>query len=245
MSVGKSNPSLLVSPPRVSMEEHTDQGHHGKKRSMVDDDDDNFEDLVGQICSKLTNLNTVDKQQHIAAFIEVLECTSHEASFFLESSSWNISTAVSLFLEEQQYSKRRATDVLRSTLRDEVTSLPVPPSFGQIDGPCFDTKPVHIEGLPDNWSASVSPHSGRVVFFHAPSLSRQYMVPPGFAPLTGDHSCGMEESNDAEDVDDMPRLENAFDAEGSSAGGGEDGSDVAVDGGEQLEDGTEDDQADS
>ena len=236
------------------MEEHRDESHHGKKRSM-DDDEDNFDDLVGQICSKLTNLNTMDKQQHIDAFIEVLECSSHEASFFLESASWNISTAVSLFLEEQQYSKRRATDVMRSTLTDQVTSLPVPPSFGPIDTPCFDPKPVHIESLPENWSASVSPRSGRIVFFHAPSLSRQYMVPPGFAPLTPlignndhDHGCSMEESNYAENDDDIPCLENTFSDDGSERGveEGEDnnGSDVAVDGGEPVEDGT-DDQADS
>ena len=64
------------------------------------------------VTSKLTNLCTVTTEGHgsdvtanfnpeesIQAFIDVLKCPHMEASFYLESSDWNIETAVLLWLE--------------------------------------------------------------------------------------------------------------------------------------------------
>ena len=128
----------------------------------------------------------IDKQQHLDAFIEVLECSLQEASFFLESASWNISTAVSLYLEEQQYSKRRATDVTNISSFNHfpsITSQDFIPNFDQLPTSLHRYQPrsVIIEDLPHNWSAAVSPRSGKIVFINAVTNCRQYIVPPGFA----------------------------------------------------------------
>jgi hypothetical protein len=166
---------------------------------------EDLDDLVGQICSKLTNLKTLDKQQHIDAFIEVLECTSMEATFFLDSSSWDIGTAVGLFIEEQQFNKRRATNaVMRSFMTES---------------PTYQARTVVIDDLPEGWSAAVSPRTGQVVFFHSETMVRQYAVPPGFAnpiPETIDlgsssHLGGGLEFSDAGDDDVPPLMSSPFD----------------------------------
>jgi hypothetical protein len=45
-------------------------------------------------------------QNQIAAFIGVLGCSASEAEFFLESTTWDIETAVSLWLENHSGSNR-------------------------------------------------------------------------------------------------------------------------------------------
>lgn len=187
------------------MTEQKEESYSGRKRRAEEPDrSDDVDDLVGQICAKLTNLKTMDRSQHMEAFIEVLECSTNEASFYLESASWDISTAVSLYLEEQLYLKRRAT-----TMRmNEAMPVPPSPSFALVQPPRFEAKPVAIEGLPEGWAASVCPTSGQIVFFHTATMSRQYVVPPGFASLLGGQSldCFQEDFEVT-----MPTLEHAFD----------------------------------
>lgn len=177
---------------------------------MEDDGDDSIDDLVGQICSRLTNLKTLDKQQHIDAFIEVLECTTDEASFFLESSSWDIGTAVGLFLEEQQYSKRRATNSLMNAAgimqHEEDTMMGTRSSYVAMS-PNYLAKEVHIESLPEGWTAAVSPRSGQIVFFNISTMCRQYAVPPGFANpiprLSHEEVSALEFSDNDEDEEEQ------------------------------------------
>lgn len=205
------------------MEDRSVNGSSGRKRAIDIDSSDDLDDLVGQICSRLTNLETTDKIGHLDAFIEVLECTLNEATFFLESASWDISTAVGLYLEEQQYGKRRATDAAR-ILECGPISIPTP-CFGRV--PRFEARPVAIDGMPEGWSAAVSPYSGQIAFFHQDTMSKQYIVPPGFAPLVNFDMDASATSllfteNDVNDVV-TPALVSAFDD-------GDNDSDTAVDG---------------
>lgn len=57
----------------------------------------------------MTHLSTSDQsascdQSIVAAFIEVLQCSPSEAEFFLESSAWDMQTAVLLYLENNPHS---------------------------------------------------------------------------------------------------------------------------------------------
>lgn len=155
------------------MEVSSSDSKNGKKRSLRAADED-LDDLVGQICSRLNDLKTVDRQQHLDAFIEVLECSMQEATFFLESSDWDISTAVSLFLENQPNTKRRA--IGNEGIPERGCFMPIEPRKSR-----FIPKQIVIDHLTDGWEASVSPHSGQIVFFHPATLTRQYCVPPGFS----------------------------------------------------------------
>mmetsp|Transcript_1823 Transcript_1823/g.3157 ORF Transcript_1823/g.3157 Transcript_1823/m.3157 type:complete len:428 (+) Transcript_1823:85-1368(+) len=70
------------------------------RRTMADDGA--LDDILGQITSKLTTLSTIESsgtEDSISAFIEVLKCSTEEAQFYLESSAWNVETAVMLWLE--------------------------------------------------------------------------------------------------------------------------------------------------
>jgi hypothetical protein len=152
-----------------------------RKRQL--EGDGNLEDLVEQICTKLGDLTTKapSTESQIEAFIEVLQCSDQEAIFFLESANYDISTAVSLFLEEQQFSKRRALYADETSGRINFSR-----EFTPVVVPRYTPRLVIIEGLAPEWEATVSPRSGRVAFTHTPTGTRQYEVPPGFADLHSD-----------------------------------------------------------
>lgn len=175
-----------------------------KKRTYDDDATDlDADDLLGQICSKLNTLTTVDTNENkIEAFTMVLACTKEEAIFFLESAQWSVEAAVGLWLENGQDNKRSrfAVPGLHTTLGGSFeydpkafdgqwggpTPLSSDPSggvwFGSVLAPGrYIAKPVVIEGLDPVWSAWVSRKSGHVYFRHDASGHTQREVPPGFA----------------------------------------------------------------
>eukprot|EP01035_Chromulina_nebulosa_P029180 gene29180-38653_t len=90
--------------------EFSELGKKRTRRNLVEEN--SLDDILSQITSKLTNLCSVatdgqgnemnagfNPEESIKAFIDVLKCPHMEASFYLESSDWNIETAVLLWLE--------------------------------------------------------------------------------------------------------------------------------------------------
>jgi hypothetical protein len=117
----------------------------------------------------MTTLSTKDpltnKEDSISAFISVLHCSPEEASFFLESSAWNIEAAVHLWLETNNGSGGSG-----KRLR-----------YGVHANYPFIEREVSIEGLPYGWTAWVDKVTGGIYFVHADSGHSQTAVPPGFA----------------------------------------------------------------
>ena len=133
------------------------------------------------VCSKMTSLTTADQQsgreEMIEAFISVLDCTSEEAEFFLESSLWDIQAAVLLWFDtgkgEGDGGKR---------LRNHSNFDNAQPFYSRSTAPRkYLPRQVNIEGLPEGWSARVSRTDGSIVFLHVVSGHQQRSVPPGFA----------------------------------------------------------------
>ena len=146
------------------------------------------------VCSKMTTLSTADTQSNrdeiVAAFISVLDCSSEEASFFLESSCWNIEKAVHFWLDAAGNGKRRATD---SSSYPTYASQGVGPwssshaSFhpGFVGGPIYNQKTISIVDLPPEWEARVSPADGRIRFWHLPTGHSQSRIPRAFSNIIG------------------------------------------------------------
>jgi hypothetical protein len=115
----------------------------------------------------------------IESFISVLECSKGEATFFLESSNWNIETAISLCIEggdrnftsKRQHNKNYDDSLFRESLRPAL----------------FYGKVVEIEGLSSDWTAKVSSTTGCIYFIHNESGHTQHSVPPGFADASDEH----------------------------------------------------------
>ena len=142
-----------------------------------------FEDIMSLITSKMDALSTttedVSKDEIIAIFMTVLECPDGEAVFYLESTNWNIETAVQLKLEAEEnlYHSKRERAFLNQPqpFRD--------PVFFQ-DGSFLQkylAREVNIEGLPEGWRAVVSRRTGTIYFVNEALNIRQSRVPPGFA----------------------------------------------------------------
>jgi hypothetical protein len=107
------------------------------------------------------------KIQRIRAFIEVLGATQEVASFYLESSDWNIETAVCLWLEYNPFPSARPSIF---------TSFEAP----AVEVSRYRARPVNIEGLPADWIAEVHKH-GQIFFTNIKTGAMQFQVPPGFA----------------------------------------------------------------
>lgn len=151
------------------------------KRSHRDESQDagamDVDDLVSMISSKLEHLDTSDSLDSlIAVFMEVLACSREEAAFFLDSAGNDLSTAVSLFLEEQSFVNRRRANTSSAPQHLPPTILDYDQSFRR-----YRQVPVQIAGLPADWEASVCPITGVVLFEHLPTGMKQNQVPPGFA----------------------------------------------------------------
>eukprot|EP00981_Chlorochromonas_danica_P012601 scaffold5200_cov165-Ochromonas_danica.AAC.4 len=137
-----------------------------KRNRQRYNDDNTLDDLVGQITHKLNGMSTGEdsKSISISAFLDVLGCSSEEAEFYLESSMWEIQTAVALWLENNPH---------------PLTSFPK--YITQPIIPKYREREVIIAGLPLDWSARVSAADGTIYFVHLPTGERQMSVPPGFA----------------------------------------------------------------
>ena len=104
------------------------------------------------------------KEQSILAFIEVLDVAEHDAQFYLESSAWDIQTAVLLWLENNPRGSSNIGSYFPRRQRDQ-----------------WAARDVVIEGLDSEWKAKVSKHKGTIYFEHIPTGITQNHVPPGFA----------------------------------------------------------------
>lgn len=127
------------------------------------------------------------------AFLEVLGCSDAEAAFYLESSAWNIQTAVELFLENNPHP---ATSLGRfyspipalTTIKSANTKYQ------------WRERDVIIDGLPRDWVARVSAVDGTIYFIQTRTGHTQKNVPPGFADIAEElfHS-NLKDSPVAED----------------------------------------------
>lgn len=132
--------------------------------------------LLILVTSKLNSLSTGEEAQRehsIHAFIEVLGCNWNEAEFYLESTTWDIQTAVVLWLENNPTSTNSWSR--QGTLAASRWSAPQPRFRDQI---------VLIEGLDsEKWTARVDPYDGCIYFYNNSTGVRQHQVPVGFADL--------------------------------------------------------------
>ncbi|RYY78503.1 hypothetical protein EON63_17725 [archaeon] len=139
-----------------------------RKRHRTEDsaDDNTLELILGQITTKLNSMSTNEdsKSMLIAAFLEVLGCSSTEGEFYLESTAWDIQTAVSVYLENNP---------------NPMTSF-VKPFYPTIPKKYVD-RDIYIPDLPCDWQARVCGVDGTVYFMHIPTNTRQLQVPPGYA----------------------------------------------------------------
>jgi len=151
------------------------------------------------VTAKLTTLNTTEdprlvEEDNIVAFIDVLKCSRKEATFYLESSAWNIETAVLLWIENNpspyQTYNPWGSDLAASSHSHYNHALLNASSYSQSSFMTSASKhpsrqwysrEVLIEDFPQDWSARVSRSSGQIYFVHLPTGKRQYCVPPGYA----------------------------------------------------------------
>jgi hypothetical protein len=142
--------------------------------------------------------------------MEVLSCPNHEAEFYLESTAWDIETAVVLWLENNDAPDHIHTRggsgggggfgaVMGRSVANPYNSLYGTSSSAAAAGAAAVATPsgnskrsfakrwvrreVHIEGLPIEWMAKVSAHEGVIYFVHRVTGKSQRTVPPGFADL--------------------------------------------------------------
>lgn len=179
--------------------------------------------LFMTVTAKLTTLNTtedprmVEEDNNIVAFIDVLKCSREEATFYLESSAWNIETAILLWIENnpspsyQTYNPWGSSDPAAAAASsyshyyNHALLNTASSAFSQSTLATAVLRPprqwysreVLIQDFPKDWSARVSRSSGQIYFVHLLTGRRQYSVPPGYADIHTDMS-----PNDCDDLCD-------------------------------------------
>lgn len=136
--------------------------------------------------------------------MEVLSCPHHEAEFYMESTAWDIQTAVLLWLENnpapESVSNRGMS--LRSIANpynplynlaaggstNASSIIPTTSAVGASSSSRRITKrwarrEVKIEGLSDEWMAKVSAYEGVIYFVNRITGKSQRQVPRGFADV--------------------------------------------------------------
>ena len=111
----------------------------------------------------------------------------------MESSNWNVETAVMLWLENNPTSYSSANHIYGASTYAEMPFYPAmmpvaanPNTFQRPrTQPKFRSRTVVIEDLPSEWTARVSKHTGYVYFVHTATGATQYSVPTGYADLSG------------------------------------------------------------
>lgn len=115
------------------------------------------------LTTKLGAALTCDREALVASLCEVLGTEPSVAAFYLEACNNDAHAAVHMHMMQGQAeppSKR---------------SRPPPRAEGYV------AAPLHVNGLPEGWSARVSA-AGTVIFVHDKTGHEQAVVPPGFAP---------------------------------------------------------------
>lgn len=189
------------------------QTERSRKRSCGSDgaESPDTEDILSQICSRMTSLSTKDpltnRDDMIVAFVSVLRCTSDEATFFLESSVWNIEAAVHLWLDTQKSDPMWSWSGLRwGGKNDSSDGFSGAKRLRQSGAKSpFTERSVAIEGLPEGWTAWVDRSHGGIYFENQYSGHIQTAVPPGFADSTwaqtmeGASHCSQHSQHHAQD----------------------------------------------
>ena len=146
--------------------------------------------LIFVVCVEMDKLSTTEldsNEEKVNAFTQVLQCTSAEAQFFLESSNWNIEVAVLLFLDNNSGNNLSRHASIRNRIsEDEEERIHRQylgsPRLAHTDKKVWQPREVIISGLEDSeWGARVSRTSGGIYFYHKETGLRQFQVPPGFA----------------------------------------------------------------
>jgi hypothetical protein len=142
----------------------------------------------------MTTLSTTDtpnRDEIVVAFISVLECTTDEASFFLESALWNIEKAIHFWLDAAGNGKRgRSADYSHPTYASQGIG-PWSSSHANfhpglfVGGPIYNQKTISIVDLPPEWEARVNPGDGRIRFWHLATGHSQSRIPRAFSNLIG------------------------------------------------------------
>lgn len=112
-----------------------------------------------------------------------------EAEFYLESSKWDIATAISLCVDANpkvsEYHDVLSTcgKRVRSGANGEyqMSAMSDEMYYEENKGPVrYNGRGVVIEGLDPAWTAAVQRSSGKIYFTHIESGFTQFEVPPGF-----------------------------------------------------------------
>lgn len=123
------------------------------------------------------------------AFLEVLGCAHNEAEFYLESTNWDIQTAVVLYLENNPLPTFSS---IASSSAPATTMSAFQEDFYSAATKAADTKfqwrdrEVEIVGLDPVWEARVNPYDGTVYFRSRINGVTQKQVPAGFADVSDD-----------------------------------------------------------
>lgn len=172
-------------------------GSSSKKRSLNSGDVD---DLFAQICSRMSSLTTEvedSKPEVVDIFRSVLMCSEVEAKFFLESASWDIASAVNVYLENKAQEERDFQADIAAESRKRIRSsinadMDISASTGSSQAysggeerprvGMWRNAEVIVQGLDRAiWRAYVSPTTGKIYFLHLATNIKQECVPPGFA----------------------------------------------------------------
>lgn len=189
----------------------------GKRNSR--DDDGGMSDidaLVGQITNKMATLTAQQEWSTtdlLNVFIEVLDVETAQAQFFLEMAQWNIEIAVSYYMDWQTENQmHRQSQLLTQQHRSKKKT-----SFE------FVGRDVEIVGLPPNWIARVSRHSGEIYFINQLNGKTQNAVPPGYAdaPKPAENGEGAAADGGNDTSNNGSGAMDAEAADGGSGGGGD------------------------
>lgn len=152
------------------------------------------------VCQKMNKLSTgmtetQVREDKVAAFIQVLQCTREEATFYLDSAAWDIETAVVLVLD--MFGTQREGTTATSNAKAWATKQTWRPIQ------------VFIKGLDPAWAARVSRRTGQIYFLHLESGHTQSHVPDGFADdnLERERQAQEQENYNGGDWDDDEKAE--------------------------------------
>ncbi len=208
---------------REEIPEHI-TGSDRKRGRRAMHDENSLDDILGQcklcrrtdtivscfifyfiVTAKLNTLSTNEdekKEECTKAFIEVLGCSNSEASFYLESSAWDLEAAVVLWLESNTVNNGSSSSrysyndhprpppmFMPSMPYNSMSSSYNPNNSNGLYGGAhkrYQPREVIIAGLPVDWRAEVNADNGIVQFVHIPTGVRQNNVPPGYADADED-----------------------------------------------------------
>ena len=206
-SLGGAPPSVPT-PSTISVR---GGGGGGGKRSKGEVDVD---DILGQITSKMNSLTTAGGEMShddlLTIFMEVLDVDTTQADFYLESADFNIEVAVGLCMESMQnYTFAKHSEMIARQQQQLYAK-----SRGVKPQQLYLPRDVEIAGLPPNWIAKVSRHTGEVYFINTETRATQKEVPPGYADLPAE----AEEPSDDVHMDGQPAPQDGA-AAGDAYGG--------------------------